>query len=154
MKNNRCSLKKRVPGQVQGDKFLNIILKALLQVWFQIATVFLPSFFSPFSSALLGRRVSPIIQPPLSYLDPKLVDHLNPYLSTCLIKHPLWISVSCDCQGSTVQGSSPHKCSQKSSCSAFNAVVVAFPQIFFGVSFSLVRFWGTSLSLRLPGRSP
>ena len=27
----------------------------------------------------------------------------------------------------TVQGSSPHKCGQKSCCSAFNAVVAAFP---------------------------
>ena len=28
----------------------------------------------------------------------------------------------------TVQGSSPHKCGQESSCKAFNAVIAAFPQ--------------------------
>ena len=61
-----------------------------------------------------------------------LVDHLSPYLSTCPIRHLLWFSVSCDSQDSTVQESSPHKCGQKSSYSAFNAVVATFPQIFFG----------------------
>ena len=39
-------------------------------------------------------------------------------------------SVSCGSQGNTVQGSSQHKCGQESSCSAFNAVIVAFPKIF------------------------
>ena len=75
-------------------------------------------------------EVSYIIQLPLDLLDPMLVDHLSPYLSICPIRHPLWLFMSCDCQGSTVQESSPHKCGQKSSCSAFNAVVAAFPQIF------------------------
>ena len=112
------------------------------------------SLFLLFPPPPFRRKVSHIIQPPLGHLDPTLVDHLSPYLSTYLIRHPLWLSVSCDCQGSTVQGSSPHKCNQKSRCSAFNVVVVAFPQIFFGVSFSLAHFWGTSLSLRFPGMSP
>ena len=40
---------------------------------------------------------------------------------------PFWPSVSCGSQGNTVQKSSPHKCGQKSSYSAFNAVVAAFP---------------------------
>ena len=35
-------------------------------------------------------------------------------------------------QGSTVQRSSPHKCDQKSSCCAFNAMVAAFPYILLG----------------------
>ena len=39
-------------------------------------------------------------------------------------------SVSIGSQGNTVQGSSQHKCGQESSCSAFNAVIVAFPKIF------------------------
>ena len=64
---------------------------------------------------------------PLNHLDPTLVDHLSPYLSTCPIKHFLWLSVSCDSQDSTIQGSSLHKCGQKSSCNAFNAVVATFP---------------------------
>ena len=38
--------------------------------------------------------------------------------------------MSCGSQDSTVQGFSPHKCGQKSSCSAFNAVAVALSQIF------------------------
>ena len=33
-------------------------------------------------------------------------------------------------QGNTIQESSPHKCGQKSSCSAFNAVAEALSQIF------------------------
>ena len=49
------------------------------------------------------------------------------YLSTCPIRHPLWPFVSCDCQCSTVQRSYSHKYDQKSSCNAFNEVVVAFP---------------------------
>ena len=102
----------------------------------------------------LRRRVSPIIQPPLDHLDPTLVDHLSPYLNTCPIRHLLWLSVSCGCQSSTVQGSSPHKCSMKSSYSAFNVVVAVFPQIFFGISFSLTCFWGTSFSLMHLGRLP
>ena len=36
-------------------------------------------------------------------------------------------SLSCGSQGSTIQRPSPHKCGQKSSYSAFNRVVVAFP---------------------------
>ena len=51
-------------------------------------------------------------------------------MSACPIKHPLWLSMSCGSQDSIVQGSSPHKCGKKSSCSAFNAVAVALSQIF------------------------
>ena len=80
-------------------------------------------------------RVSYIIQVPLDHLDPTFVDHLSPYLSVYSIRHLLWLSVSCGNQGSTVQGFSPHKCGQKNSCSTYNAVVVAFPQIFFGFPF-------------------
>ena len=75
-------------------------------------------------------RVSYIIQFLSDYLDPTLVDHLSPYLSVCPIKHPLWLFVNCGSQGSTVQGSSPHKYDQKSSFSAFNAVTAVLSQIF------------------------
>ena len=51
-------------------------------------------------------------------------------MSVCPIRHPLWLSMSCGSQGNTIQGFSPHKCGQKSSCSAFNAVVATFPYIF------------------------
>ena len=76
-------------------------------------------------------RVLSIIQSLMDSLHPTLVDHLGCYLSICPIRHPLWSSVSCGCQGSTIQGFSPRKCGQKSSCNAFNVVVVVFPQIFF-----------------------
>ena len=91
-----------------------------------------------------------IIQLFLVHLDPILVDHLSYYLSTCSIRYLLQLSVSCDSQDSTVQRSSPHKCSQKSSCNAFNAVVVVFSQIFW-VSFPLVCLCKTLLSIELPG---
>ena len=56
--------------------------------------------------------------------------------STCLssslvLEFPLLLSQLFDFLGvkmifNTVQGSSPHKCGQESSCDAFNAVVAAF----------------------------
>ena len=63
----------------------------------------------------------------LDHLHLPLIDHLSPYSSTCPIKHPLWFSLSCGSQDSIVQRYSSHKCDQKSSCSAFNVVVTAFP---------------------------
>ena len=74
-----------------------------------------------------SRRVLHIIYSPLDHSHPTSVDYLSLYLSTCPIRHPFWFSVSCGSQCSTIQRSSPHKCDQKSSCSAFNAVVAAFP---------------------------
>ena len=50
----------------------------------------------------------------------------NLHSSTCPIRHLLWLSVSCSGWDYTVQGSSPHKCGQKSCCSALNAVVTVF----------------------------
>ena len=63
----------------------------------------------------------------LDHLDPTLVDHLSPYLSAHPIRYPFQPFVSRGSQGSIVQWSSPHKCGQKSSCNAFNAVVADFP---------------------------
>ena len=60
------------------------------------------------------------------YLNCTLVSHLNIRSSTCPIRNLLWLSVSCSGWDYTVQGSSPHKCGQKSCCSALNAVVTAF----------------------------
>ena len=62
----------------------------------------------------------------LDHLDCTLVSHSNLHLSTCLIRHLLWLSVSCSGWDYTVQGSSPHKCGQKICCSALNAVVTTF----------------------------
>ena len=90
-----------------------------------IATMFSFSFFLFFFFSF-SWRVFHLMYLHLDHLHPTLVDHLSSYLSTYPIRHPLWFSVSCGSQDSTVQRSSPHKCSQKSSCSAFYAVVVAF----------------------------
>ena len=62
----------------------------------------------------------------LDHLNRTLVNHLNLHSSTCPIKHLLWLSMNGCGWDCAVQGSSPHKCSQKSCCSAFNAVVTAF----------------------------
>ena len=80
-----------------------------------------------------SRRVLHIIYLSLDHPHPTSVDHPKLYLSTCPIKHPFWFSVNCGSQGSIIQRSSPHKCGQKSSCSAFNVVVTTFPQIFLGL---------------------
>ena len=90
-----------------------------------IVTVLFLYFFGPLLMGVLSHYISP-----LDHLDPTLVDHLNFHLSVCPIRHPLRFSVSCGSQENTVQGSSKHKCDQESSCSAFNAVVAAFPKIF------------------------
>ena len=60
------------------------------------------------------------------YLDRILVIHRNLHLSACPIRHFLWLSVHGGNWDGIVQGSSPHKCGQKSCCSAFNAVIAAF----------------------------
>ena len=67
-----------------------------------------------------------------------IVLHCSILSSTCLsssmvLEFPLPLSQLFDFLGikmtfNTVQGSSPHKCGQESSCVAFNAVVAAFSQ--------------------------
>ena len=107
----------------EGSFHINQLNQLQVQFWL------LQYSFSIFL-ILSPERVSYIIQLSLDHLDPALVDYLNPYLSACPIRHPLWLYVSCGSQDSTVQGSSSHKCGQKSSCIAFNVVVAIFPQIF------------------------
>ena len=65
------------------------------------------------------------------YPDHTLVHHLSPHLSICPISHLLWLFVNDGGWNCTVQRSSPHKCGQKSCCSAFNAVVVVFASRYF-----------------------
>ena len=67
----------------------------------------------------------------LNYPDCTLIHHLSPHLTICLISHLLWLSVNGDGWNCTIQRSSPHKCGQKSCCSAFNAVVAAFASRYF-----------------------
>ena len=78
--------------------------------------------------------------PPFSYegfiplYSPSLFD---PIVHLSVIQHGTWVStyflIAFDFLGikipfNTVQGSSPHKCGQESSCDAFNAVAAAFSQ--------------------------
>ena len=62
----------------------------------------------------------------LDHLDRTLVSYLNLHSSTCLIRHLLWLFVNGSGWDYTIQGSSPHKWGQKSSCNALNAVVTTF----------------------------
>ena len=62
----------------------------------------------------------------LDHLDRTLINHLNLHSSICPIRHLLWLSVNSGGWDCTVQGSFPHKCGQRSCCSAFNAVIAAF----------------------------
>ena len=95
--------------------------------WFRLLSSFSLSFSIP-----LHERVLHLIYPPLNNLYPPLVDHPKLYLSTCPIRHPLQLSVSCGSQYNTVQRSSPQKCDLKSSSNTFNVVVTTFSQIFLG----------------------
>ena len=90
----------------------------------------------------------------LSYPNRTLVHHLSPHLSICPISHLLWHSVNGGGWDYTIQRSSPYKCSQKSCCSAFNAVVVAFAFRYFCILIIFACAWSSSLSLDLLGGSP
>ena len=93
-------------------------------IW--IARVF---SFSPFWSPIPGRSL--LLYSPSWTI---LILHLSIiWIATWVLissDTPLWPSVSCGCQDSTVQESFPHKCGQESSCSAFNAMVAALSWIF------------------------
>ena len=85
------------------------------------------------------------------HLDRTLVSHLNLHSSTCPIRHLLWLSVSCSGWNYTIQGSFPHKCGQKSCCSALNAVVTVFLldiSAFLSPSYTLWSFFLTLEVLR------
>ena len=66
----------------------------------------------------------------------------------------LWLSMNGGGWDCTVQRSSPHKCSQKSCSSAFNAVVEAFAFRYFCILIIFACAWSSSLSLDLLGGSP
>ena len=87
-------------------------------------------FFSPFSLCfsipILWGFFFTLYSFLLDHLDRILVNHLNLHLSICPIKYLLWLSANGGGWDCTIQGSSPHKCGQKSCCSAFNVVVATF----------------------------
>ena len=90
-----------------------------------IATVFCFYFSDPFLMEGFLHYIAPA-GPSWSYT----CWSFEPLLEYLSHQTPPWLSVSCGSQSSTVQGSSPRKCGQRSSCSAFNVVIVAFPKIF------------------------
>ena len=111
--------------------------------------LFLSNFRSP-----LSRRAFTLYSFFLHYPDRTLVHHLSLHLSTCPISHLLWLSVNGSGWNYTVQRSSPHKCGQKSCCSAFNVVVAVFASRYFCIFIIFVCAWSSSLSLDLPRGSP
>ena len=110
-------------------------------------------FLSNFQSPLSGRAFT-LYSFFLHYSDRTLVYHLSLHLSTCLISHLLWLSVNGSGWNCIVQRSSPHKCGQRSFCSAFNVVVATFASRYFYILIIFVYAWSSSLSLDLPGGSP
>ena len=81
----------------------------------------------------------------LNYPDHTLVHHLSPHLNICPISHLLWLSVNGGGWNCIVQMSSPHKCGQKSCCSAFNVVVPAFASKYFWILIIFACAWSSSL---------
>ena len=83
----------------------------------------------------ISHYIAPLNYPPLT-----LVHHPSHHLSIGPIKLLLQLFLSCDLPGNTVQRSTPYKRGHKSRYNAFNVVVVAFLQIFWGLpSFLYVR---------------
>ena len=126
-KMNKFKLEKQSSAKSEETDSLLLILRLCYKLCSRELQCF--SFFFSIPSSW---KVSYIIQLPLNHPNPTLVDHLSSHLSAYPIRHPLWSLVSYGSQYNNVQGSSPHKCGQKSSCNAFNAVVAAFHQIFLG----------------------
>ena len=104
--------------------FEQLILRA--NTTFNATWFFFFLFSLYFSIPPLSRRSFTLYSFFLNYLDRTLVHHLSPHLSICPISHLFWLSVNGDGWNCTVQRSSPHKCGQRSCCSAFNVVVAAF----------------------------
>ena len=90
----------------------------------------------------------------LNYHDRTLVHHRSLHSNICPIRHLPWLPVDGGGWDCTVQRSSPHKCGQKSCCSAFNMVVIAFAFRYFYVLIIFACAWSSSLSLDLLGESP
>ena len=90
----------------------------------------------------------------LNYLDRTLVHHRSLHSNICPFRHLPWLPVDGGGGDCTVQKSSPYKCGQKSYCSAFNTVVVAFTSRYFYFLIIFACAWSSSLSLDLLGESP
>ena len=91
-------------------------------------------------------RVSHIIQLHLGDLSPQFVDCPVLHLSACSIRHLPKPLVSCDGQGSTIQWSSPHKCSQEVWWDALNMGAATILLVMSGVTPSSKLFLNNGTS--------
>ena len=124
------------------------LIQLLMLRWF-----FFSLFFSVFRSPFSGRAFT-LYSFFFSDLDHTLVYYLSFHLSICPISHLLWLSVNGGGWNCIIQRSSPHKCGQKSCCSAFNVVEAAFASKYFYILIIFACAWSSSLSLDPPRGSP
>ena len=140
MNKHRKTLIKINELKIQGGKLLFEQLSLRAYTTFS-ATMIL--FLSHFRSPLSGRAFT-LYSFFLHYPDRTLVHHLSLNLSICPISHLLWLSVNGGSWNCTVQKSSPHKCGQKSCCSAFNAVTTTFASRYFCFLIIFACAWSSS----------
>ena len=100
--------------------------------------VFFSPDFPPFSPEGLLLYIDPFIDD----LAPQFVDRAVHHLSVCSIRHLPKPLVSCSGQYSTVQGSSPHKCSYEIWWDALNVGAATTPSVMSGLT-PLWRFCST-----------
>ena len=154
MNKHRKTLIKFDELNIRGDELLfeqlilraNTILSAMMILFLSSLSIFRSLPFSGRSFTLSSFF--------LNYPDCTLVHHLSPHLSICPISHLLWLSMNGGGWNCTIQRFSPHKCGQKSCCSAFNAVVAAFASRYFCILIIFACAWSSSLSLDPLGGSP
>ena len=154
MNKHRKTLIKFDELNIRGDELLfeqlilraNTILSAMMILFLSSLSIFRSLPFSGRSFTLSSFF--------LNYPNCTLVHHLSPHLSICPISHLLWLSMNGGGWNCTIQRFSPHKCGQKSCCSAFNAVVAAFASRYFCILIIFACAWSSSLSLDPLGGSP
>ena len=118
IKKDKLYVKKAFLGKIRGEQSLSIFLLDLDTI-----SVLIPTVFSlQISRSLSPWRISYIIQSFLDDLDPPFVDHAGHYSSASPIKQLPKPFMRCGNQGSTIQGSSPHKCGQEVWWDALNVV--------------------------------
>ena len=104
---------------VRGSELLFEQLSLRVNTTLNATMILFLSFLSLiFPSSLSGRSFT-LYSFFLHYPDCTLVHHPSPHLSICPINHLLWLSVNGGGWNYIVQRSSPHKCGQRSCCSAF-----------------------------------
>ena len=103
---------------------------------------FLYRFSSP---PILGGFLT-LYSPPLDDLGPPFVDRLGRHLRVCPIRHLPKPFMSYGSQGSTIQGFSPHKCSQEIWWDALYVGATTIPSVMSGLTPSLKLFLNSRTS--------